>query len=122
AAGVGVDLGDEHQDVDVAAGGEHMIQAAVADVVGPAVAADDPDALAHQRIADAEELVDALRDRRLPVARRVAGRYRLQRRQALLQLRDALALRGDPGLGRLVRLEQRLYQLRADLVRQAGQE
>ena len=50
AAGVGIDLGVEHQDVDVAAGGQHVIQAAVADVVGPAVAADDPDALFDQRV------------------------------------------------------------------------
>ena len=45
AAGVGVDLRIEHQDVDVAAGGDDVIEAAVADVVGPAVAAHDPDAL-----------------------------------------------------------------------------
>ena len=46
AAGVGVDLGIEDQHVDVAAAGEHVIEPAVADVVGPAIAADDPDALA----------------------------------------------------------------------------
>ena len=40
AAGVGVDLGVEHEDVDVAVGGEHVVEAAVADVVGPAVAAE----------------------------------------------------------------------------------
>ena len=50
AAGVGVDLGVQHQEVDVAAGGEHVVQAAEADVVGPAVAAEAPDALADQEI------------------------------------------------------------------------
>jgi len=34
ASGVGIDLGVEHQDVDVAAAGEDVIEAAVADVVG----------------------------------------------------------------------------------------
>ena len=46
AASVRVDAGVEHEDVDVATGRQHMIQAAVADVVRPAVAADDPDASA----------------------------------------------------------------------------
>ncbi len=45
SAGVGVDLGVEDQDVDVLAGSQHVIQAAEADVVCPAVAAEDPDGL-----------------------------------------------------------------------------
>ena len=52
AAGVGVDLGVEHQDVHVPAHGDDVVEAAVADVVGPAVAADDPDALLHQVVGD----------------------------------------------------------------------
>ena len=52
AAGVRVDLGVEHEDVDVAAGGEHVVEAAEADVVGPAVAADDPDALADEGVGE----------------------------------------------------------------------
>ena len=48
AAGVGVHLGVHDQDVDVLAGGEHVIHTAVADVIGPAVTADDPDGLLHQ--------------------------------------------------------------------------
>ena len=47
-AGVGVDLGVEHQHVDVAPAGEHVVQPAGADVVGPAVAADDPHAAPDQ--------------------------------------------------------------------------
>ena len=42
AAGVGVDFGVHDEDVDVFAGGKDMVQAAVADVIGPAVAAEDP--------------------------------------------------------------------------------
>ena len=56
AAGVGVDLGIEDQDVDVAAGGDHVVEAAEADVVGPAVAADDPDALLDQGVGEGEEV------------------------------------------------------------------
>ncbi len=48
SAGVGVDLGVEHEDVDVFAGGEDMVDAAEADVVSPAVAAEDPDGLLGQ--------------------------------------------------------------------------
>ena len=84
AAGVRVDLGVEHEDVDVAARREHVVEAAEADVVGPAVAADDPDALADERAG--ERLEPACLgpvDAREPVA----------------QLGDEPALLGDPGLG-----------------------
>ncbi|MNF92392.1 hypothetical protein D3C84_750360 [compost metagenome] len=50
AAGVGVDLGIHHQHVHIAPGGEHMIEPRRADVIGPAIAADDPDRAAHQLI------------------------------------------------------------------------
>ena len=52
ASGVGVHLGVEHQDVDVAAVGQHVIEAAEADVVRPPVAADEPDALLHQIVGE----------------------------------------------------------------------
>ncbi len=55
AAGVRVDLGIEHQDVDVAARGQDVVEAAEADVVGPAVAADDPDAPPDQGVGHAQE-------------------------------------------------------------------
>ena len=45
AAGVGVHLSVEHEDVHVLTGGKHMVEAAVADIVGPAVAAHDPHGL-----------------------------------------------------------------------------
>ena len=54
-AGVRVDLGVEHQHVHVAAGGQHVVEARRADVVGPAVAADDPDGLAHEVAGEARE-------------------------------------------------------------------
>ena len=56
AAGVGVDLGVEDQDVDVASARQHVVEAAVADVVGPAVAADDPDAAPDQMIDHRQEI------------------------------------------------------------------
>jgi hypothetical protein len=55
AAGVRVNLGVEHEDVDVAAGGDDVVEAAEADVVGPAVAADDPDALVDEVVGDLGE-------------------------------------------------------------------
>ncbi len=53
AAGVRVDLGVEDEDVDVPSRGQHVVQATVADVVRPPVAADNPDALAHEMLGEA---------------------------------------------------------------------
>jgi hypothetical protein len=50
AAGVGIDLGVKHEDVDLGVHGDDMVQAAETDVVGPAVAADNPDGFFDQRI------------------------------------------------------------------------
>ncbi len=47
-AGVGVNLGIEYQDVYILAGSDNVIQTAEADIVSPAVAAEDPDALLSQ--------------------------------------------------------------------------
>ncbi len=54
-AGVGVDLGVHHQDIHVAAAGQHVIDAGGADVVSPAVAADDPDAAPDQLVGDSQQ-------------------------------------------------------------------
>jgi len=56
AAGVGVDLGVEQQDVDILAGGEDVVESAVADVIGPAVAADNPYRFLDQIIGDVIQL------------------------------------------------------------------
>ncbi len=50
SAGVGVHLGIQHQHIDVLAGGQHMIQSAVADVIRPAVAAERPHGLLGQEL------------------------------------------------------------------------
>ena len=55
AAGVGVHLGVEHQGVHIAAAGEHMVEAAEADVVSPAIASHQPDAGLHQGIGDCQQ-------------------------------------------------------------------
>ena len=57
AAGVGIDLGVEHQHVHVARARQHVIEPAIADVVGPAVAADDPDAAAHQMVDHRQQVL-----------------------------------------------------------------
>ena len=55
-AGVGIDLGVEHQNIDVALARQHVVEPAIADVIGPAVAADDPDAAAHQVVDDGQQI------------------------------------------------------------------
>jgi hypothetical protein len=50
SAGVGVNLGIEDQDVDILAGSQSVVQTAEADVVCPAVAAEDPHGLLSEVI------------------------------------------------------------------------
>ncbi len=50
SAGVGVNLGVEDEDVDIVAGSQDVIQTAEADIVGPTVAAEDPEGLLGQVI------------------------------------------------------------------------
>ena len=45
---------DHDEDLDVLAGGEDVVKPAVADIVGPAVAAKDPDGLADEVVGDRE--------------------------------------------------------------------
>ena len=84
AAGVRIDLGVEHEDVDVAPARQDMVQPAVADVVGPAVAAHDPDAAPDQMIDHGQQ-----------IARGLIARRRAQ--QSGLELGDADALGADLG-------------------------
>ena len=96
ASGVGVHLGVEHEDVDVAAGGQHVVEAAVADVVGPSVAADDPDALLDEVVGEETQ----------------PHRFRIgPPREQELQVRDPLPLRGDSGLPGLVGGEETLDEI-----------
>ncbi len=52
AAGIGIDLRVEHEDVHVTLAGQDVVEAAVPDVVGPTVAAHQPDALLHQVVGE----------------------------------------------------------------------
>ena len=56
SAGIGIDLGIEHENVDVLTLRQHVIQSAVADVVRPAVAAEDPEGLLGQHIGIRDDL------------------------------------------------------------------
>ena len=56
AARVGVNLGIEDADVDVLAGSQDMIHTAEADVIAPAVAAEDPLALLRQEVFALQDL------------------------------------------------------------------
>ena len=64
SARIRVALRVEHQDVDVLPRGQHVVQAAEADVVGPAVAADDPMGGRHQQVAAALHRGQRCRGRR----------------------------------------------------------
>ena len=108
-AGVGVDLGVEDQHVDVAAARQHVVQAAGSDVVGPAVAADDPDAAPHQLVDHAAQVDDG----RIILV--------LQGVQTAAQLADPLPLSGVLRLPALGRLEDLVDQLRPDLLAQPGE-
>ena len=103
AAGVGIDLGIEHQDVDVAILGEDVVEPAGADVVGPAVAADDPQAAAHQILGHRQEI--ARRPIRW-VAKRAPQRV------------DPRALGDDLAVGALRRIENFVGELWPDALAQ----
>ena len=57
SAGVGVHLGVEDHNIDVVAGSQDVIQAAVTDVISPAVAAEDPEALLGQVLLVLQDLL-----------------------------------------------------------------
>ena len=91
AAGVRVDLGIEHEHVDVLVGRQHVIEAAVADVVGPAVAADDPHRLLHEVVGDREQLGRRGRSR--------AAEHVLQQTERACAARGCPARRAGPRRG-----------------------
>ncbi len=100
---VGVDLGVQHEDVDVPTGGQHLVDAAEADVVGPTVAADDPHSLANERAGEREQV------------RRIDDALCRERREPTAQLCDTHALRVDLRLGCLRIVEQRPHEVAIDL-------
>ena len=51
STGVGVDFGIQHQQVDILTSGQNMIQASIADIVGPAITTDNPHAFTTQVLA-----------------------------------------------------------------------
>ena len=103
ATGVGVHLGVEHQHVHVAAARQHVVETTGADVVGPAVAADQPDAAPQQVVGDAAQVVDLRPGQPL---------------EAPGQLRHPLALGLQLRLADLRRRQDRLGEVRADGVAQ----
>ena len=58
SAGVGIDFRVEDEDVDVAVLGDDVVDAAVADVVGPAVTTDDPDGFVGEEVGQFVDLRD----------------------------------------------------------------
>ncbi|MNZ71755.1 hypothetical protein D3C78_901210 [compost metagenome] len=51
SARIGITLRIKHQDIDVFAQTQNMIQTTEADIVGPAVTANQPDRFLHQRVS-----------------------------------------------------------------------
>ena len=103
-SGVGVDLGIEHEHVDVASAGQYVIEAAVADVIGPTVSADDPNAFLDQQVGDGQQLL---------------GVHGIQAVQFFFQQVDALALFVDVGFVFLWCSEDRGREFFADRSRHA---
>ena len=83
-----------------------MVEPAGADVVGPAVAADDPYAAPDQVAGDAAQVV--------------SGRP-VQPGDPPLQLGDPVALRRQLGLAQLRRIEDLIGELGTDLLTQLGE-
>ena len=101
ATGVGIDLGIQHQHVHVARRGEDVVQSAEADVVCPAVAADDPDAAADKVVHNGQQ---------------IERRRFLHAQKPCLQLRHPKALGADIRLFDLRRLGDSLGQFRPHFV------
>ena len=102
AAGVRVHLGVEDEDVDVAPGTEDLVEATEADVVGPAVAADDPNPLPDQVARQRKQALGVVAPRAVDLGELVA------------QLGDAGSLELDLRLGILSAVEQPANELLAD--------
>jgi len=83
---------------------EHVIEPAVADVIGPAVAADNPNALFDQEIGNAQEILGQRRNLRL-----------LQSGKLGLQLGHQPALVRDVAVVLLLVANQRIGQFITDL-------
>jgi hypothetical protein len=56
-ASIGVHLGVEHENVDVVPGGKHVVEAAVADIVGPTVDADDLHGTPHEEVGERSQVL-----------------------------------------------------------------
>ena len=87
-----------------------MVETAIADVVGPAIAADDPHALADEVIGEREQLTSC------------GAGLAVQRAENLPEPRDARALGIDTRLGVLVGLEDVPDEVRADRRRELRHE
>jgi hypothetical protein len=84
-----------------------VIESPVSDVERPAIAADEPDALAHESVGDRGEPPSLVASDRL---------------QLLPESRDALALGLDPRLAVLIGAENRADELVADVCGQRSQQ
>src|ERR1039458_3059979 len=96
SAGVGVNLGIEQQDVDIGVGSQHVIESAESDVIAPAIATDDPDALLDQFVGHGQQVTRC---------------RRLVARQLFFQRLHPIALGEDARLGGLIGAQNRDSQV-----------
>ena len=108
--GVGVHLRIHHQHVDVATAGQYVVKATVADVVGPAVTADDPHALFNQVIGQGVEVLQLQLQGTVPVAQVAKPALDLS-----LELQDFLPLLKDVGFVGLLVVEDLHRQVAVEL-------
>ncbi len=101
APGVGINLRIQHQDVDLVAHRQDVIQAAETDVVRPAIAADEPDGLLNQVVGQLLQPIARRENRSAPSFSRSDD--------------DAPALGTDSGFRGLVGIEDFLDQSVADV-------
>ena len=104
---VGVDLGVEYEDVDVASRRQHVIESAVADVIGPSIAAHQPDAAADKMVDDREQITRPLI---------------IEPKELRFQFGNAGPLRANLRLADLRCANNRLNQFRADLGRELAEQ
>ena len=100
AAGIRIDFCIKHQNIHIPARAQHVVETSETDVVGPSIAADEPNTLAHESIGSDEQ-------------RPCFGG--IHRGKPLLQFCDALALRFDARLLGLVCFEQPFHKRIAEL-------
>ena len=106
STGVRVDFGVEYEHVDIASGGEDVVETAVTNIVCPSVTTNDPDRFLDQAVGHCSQVLGL----------RVLGCG-----EFLLEDFYALTLLLDAQVGGLIGFEQSVHQVRAEFGGEGGQ-